>query len=288
MKKMRFILAGMLLLVVGFCLFSSQVRSQIRAFSLKARGSMNVTAPPVFGEEKEGQSSELVKNTIQFRMVVPKGTHRVSVEEKSFGAWLRGLFLLPSQSPVLLYNQMKKSRQDVHEAIVDLDVGQRDLQQCADAIMRLRSEYLFSMKQPIEFHPDVGKSRVLRFVSGDRSAFSRYLTQVFTEAGSASLQAELLPVKEDRLQPGDVLIQGGFPGHAVLVLDVAEDNDGKQYVLIGQSYMPAQQFHIVKNLEDSNLSPWFDASLLQKAQGLKTPEWRAFYQKDVRRFPRNY
>jgi hypothetical protein len=40
---------------------------------------------------------------------------------------------------VLLYNGAPKFRQDVHAAVIDIDVGTRDLQQCADATMRLRA-----------------------------------------------------------------------------------------------------------------------------------------------------
>jgi Domain of unknown function (4846) len=35
-----------------------------------------------------------------------------------------------------------KARQDVQYAVLDISVGNRDLQQCADAVMRIRGEYL--------------------------------------------------------------------------------------------------------------------------------------------------
>jgi hypothetical protein len=49
--------------------------------------------------------------------------------------------------------------------------------------------------------------------------------------------------------------------------------------------MPAQEFHVLNNLADAALSPWFDAAALDGA-GLKTPEWRPFSRRDVRRFSR--
>ena len=105
--------------------------------------------------------------------------------------------------------------------------------------------------------------------------------RVFADAGSASLQAELRPV-DGEVQPGDVLIQGGYPGHAVLVLDVAVARDGQRWLLLGQSYMPAQEFHVLRN--PSSPAPWYDAAALESAAGLATPEWRPFGAHDVRRF----
>jgi hypothetical protein len=191
---------------------------------------------------------------------------------------------------VLLYDGARKARQDVHAAVVDLDVGRRDLQQCADAIMRLRAEYLFASGQPrrIQFHPEPGKKKVLAYTGrgDDRRALARFMVRVFSEAGTASLQAEMPRVKDgaQTLAPGDVLIQGGYPGHGVLVLDAAVGDSGRRYVLLGQSFMPAQQFHVLKNLADPAISPWFDAAALGSAEGLKTPEWRPFRLQDVRRF----
>lgn len=220
---------------------------------------------------------------IAARFAPPEGAHRVPAADGSFGAWLRGLPLAPAGAKVHLFDGREKPRQDVHAAVVDLDVPRRDLQQCADAVMRLRAEYLFSRGAPIAFHPDPGKPRALTFPAGGaRRDFERYLTRVFADAGSASLQAELARVT-GAPRPGDVLIQGGYPGHAVIVLDAAEDPAGRRYLLLGQSYMPAQELHLLRNLGAPSLSPWYDAADL--ARGLQTPEWRPFFARDLRRFP---
>ena len=226
---------------------------------------------------------------LALRVAPPAGTSRIPLAEGSFGDWLRHLPLLPSGEAVHLYDGRLKSRQDVHAAIVDLDVGTRDLQQCADAVMRLRAEYLFAAHREgeIRFHPD--EKTVLAWKGGsDRKQFGKYLINVFAEAGTASLAAELprpRPLRARDVRPGDVLIQGGSPGHALLVLDAADAADGKRWLMLGQSYMPAQQFHVVRNLDDRSMNgdPWFDADTLDKS-GLQTPEWRAFTLKDVRRF----
>jgi hypothetical protein len=213
-------------------------------------------------------------DTLEARFAPPEGAKRISLPENSFGAWLRTLPLLPADSPVLLFDGSKKARQDVHAAVIDLDVGTRDLQQCADAVMRLRAEYLRWRKLPIVFHPD--RKTEIRYNGGD---FHKFLIKLFADAGTASLQAEMKSIGKSQLEPGDVLIQGGYPGHAVLVLDAA-DADGKRYVLIGQSYMPAQQFHVVKNPAGG---VWYSTSALDGA-GITTPEWRPFLRKDARRF----
>lgn len=218
---------------------------------------------------------------LESRFAPPAQAKRVAVADGSFGAWLRHLPLLPEGAAVHLFDGRIKPRQDVHAAVVDLDVGKRDLQQCADAIMRLRAEYLYAAArgEDIRFHPEPG--RVLAWQGGDRAAFEKYLMRVFAAAGTASLAAELSrPGPQAALAPGDVLIQGGHPGHAVMVLDAAEDGAGHRFVLLGQSYMPAQQFHVLRNPAGG---AWFDAAALD-GDGIATPEWRPFKRSDLRRF----
>jgi hypothetical protein len=188
---------------------------------------------------------------------------------------------------VHLFDDTLKPRQDVHAAVVDLDVGKRDLQQCADAVMRLRAEYLWATgrERDIRFHPD--RRTTLAFTGGrDRKRLDKFMVKVFADAGTASLAEELARPRLEARQvaPGDVLIQGGSPGHALLVLDAADGKDGKRWLLLGQSYMPAQDFHVVRNFSDPSSSPWYDADALAAPAGLATPEWRPFHLADVRRF----
>ena len=223
---------------------------------------------------------------ISRRIAPPEGAMRVPLSNGSFGDWLRHLPLLPAGTQVRLYDGTLKSRQDVHAAVVDLDVGARDLQQCADTVMRLRAEYLWAAgrEREIKFHPEPGKPTELAWPGGrERKAFAKFMVRVFADAGTASLAAELPKLGARPLEPGDVLIQGGYPGHAILVLDAAVTPDGRRFVLLGQSYMPAQQFHVLKNLADPARSPWFDAAALDGA-GIVTPEWKPFTRKDARRF----
>ncbi len=232
--------------------------------------------------------------TVGERFLPPEGYERMAAKPGTFAAYLRNFPLLPSGSPVLLHDGSQKWRQDAHAAVLDLDTGKEDLQQCADAVMRLRAEHLFSEKkyEDIHFNFTNGfRADYARWRKGDRIAvkgnktwwktggiasgsyesFRKYLNLVFMYAGTLSLSKELKPVEAENLQAGDVFIKGGSPGHAVVVMDVAlEKASGKRVFLLAQSYMPAQQVHILKNPEDGELSPWYSTDFGDK---LRTPEW---------------
>jgi hypothetical protein len=84
-----------------------------------------------------------------------------------------------------------------------------------------------------------------------------------------------------QILPGDVLIIGGSPGHAVTVMDIAvQKNTGKKYMLLAQSYMPAQQIHVLKNWEDERISPWFE---VPESGKIETPEY-TFQTNNLMRF----
>ncbi len=239
------------------------------------------------------------------RIRVPAGYDRIETKPDRFGFWLQHLPLKPGNGPVYLYNGRLKGNQTAHFAVYDIDIGTRDLQQCADAVMRLRAEYLYAVKQYGKIHfnftsgdecnfnkwsegyrPVIKKNRVAWVRSGkqgtDYPLFKKYLTTVFMYAGTYSLKKEMVPVKLREMSVGDVFIQGGFPGHAVIVVDMAvHQTTGKKLFLIAQSYMPAQDIHVLKNPGDEKLSPWYP---LDFEGDLETPEW-TFESTDLRRFP---
>ena len=88
------------------------------------------------------------------------------------------------------------------------------------------------------------------------------------------------------MEIGDVFIRGGFPGsgspgHAIIVVDMAVNtNDGTGISLLAQSYMPAQEIHILKNPTDLSLSPWYKVDF---GDSLYTPEW-IFHKNELKRF----
>jgi len=225
---------------------------------------------------------------------------------ESFGYWLQRLPLKPGLPAVRLHDGRAASNQEAHAAVIDIDVGTGDLQQCADAVIRLRGEYLYAMGMGQQvsfdftsgdeasfrqwsrgFRPTVHGNRVqwTRSTAADDSyaAFRQYLRTVFTYAGTMSLRRQLTPVADpSQVQIGDVFIQGGSPGHAVIVVDVAIHPETQHRVfLLAQSYMPAQDVHVLKNPHDGWLSPWYSADM---GSGLHTPQWE-FARTDLRRFP---
>lgn len=243
---------------------------------------------------------------IESRIVPPKEYIRESCANGSFAAYLRNLPLLPEGSKVLLYNGQPKKNQAAAFAVVDMEIGKNDLQQCADAIMRLRAEYLWGQKRygeikfnftngfPVEYKKWAEGNRIK--VNGNKTnwyaagaadytykTFRNYLNMVFMYAGTASLSKELLAVPYASLQAGDIFIQGGSPGHAIIVVDVAVNpKTGKKVFLLAQSYMPAQQTHVLVNPNNRNLSPWYELSDTDEGY-IITPEW-TFQKKDLKRF----
>lgn len=218
------------------------------------------------------------------RVKPPAGYTRVKVETGSFASWLRGLPMKPAASPVMLYNGFPKPNQWAHLHVIDIDTGKRDLQQCADAIMRLRAEYLYSQKRYSEIAFNYTNGKRVRYKnytrSRDYARFKKYMTLIFAYAGTYSLSKELKSADVSAMKIGDTFIQGGFPGHAVLVADMVENKKtGEKKFLLVQSYMPAQDIHILKNPQNPT-SPWYDLKFGNK---LITPEW-TFKSTDLKRF----
>lgn len=246
--------------------------------------------------------------TLESRINPPQSFKRLNKEEDSFASYLRKLPLKSHGTSVLYYNGGEKVNYDVYDAVVDLPIGKRDLHQCADAVMRLRAEYLWQQKKYDQIH--------FNFTSGFRVDYSewmkgkrislngnkatwrqsaspsntykdfwKYMELIFSYAGTASLSKELQSVELENMKIGDVFIQGGFPGHAVIVADMVQhpETDEKLF-LLAQSYMPAQEIQILKNPNNNDLSPWY--ALENIGNNLFTPEWN-FTSKDLKRFSEN-
>ncbi len=250
-----------------------------------------------FSCNSQTTSSNLIvkeKSELNTRINTPQGFVRTTDSENSFASYLRSFPLKKHGEKVYLYNGNEKNRQDVHAAVLEISIGTKDLQQCADAVMRLRAEYLYKTKQYDKLHfnftngfnatyskwmqgyrisikGNKTKWYLATQPSTSRESFNAYLEIVFSYAGTLSLLKELKKKSLDLIEAGDVFLFGGSPGHAVMVMDVAVNVKTKERIfMLAQSYMPAQNIHILKNFNDSEISPWFK---LKADEILKTPEW---------------
>ncbi|MGR6088080.1 MAG: DUF4846 domain-containing protein [Arcticibacter sp.] len=219
---------------------------------------------------------------IKSRIQPPAGFSWVEEEAESFGNFLQNLKLKPSGSQILDYTGTPIANQSEHVAVLDIDVGDKNLQQCADAVIRLRAEHLWSSnrKDEIAFHftsgdlyrwndhrngirPDINGNHVnfIKSASTDNSYanFRKYLNLIFTYAGTISLNRETQAIPPNTtLETGNILVTPGSPGHAVIIVGHAKNANGKNIYLLAESYMPAQSIHIVTNPYNSSISPWYE------------------------------
>ncbi|MEM7374497.1 MAG: DUF4846 domain-containing protein [Bacteroidota bacterium] len=270
-------------------------------FSFLLFSSFLVAQSPSYAWLDEYDESQAVL----YHIPPPAGFERMEISANSFADWLRHLPLKAGRPDVYLYNGEKKGNQFAHHAVINMDVGKRDLQQCADAVMRLRAEYLLACGKTADIH--------FNFTSGDEASYDKYragyraniqgskvswvrsanssdsyrtfrsyMNLVFSYAGTHSLSKELIQVPDPTdLRAGDVFIQGGFPGHAIIVIDVvAHPETGSKRFLLAQSYMPAQEMHILRNPSDPGSSPWYEIP----TGTFSTPEWN-FDASNLMRFP---
>jgi hypothetical protein len=211
-------------------------------------------------------------DTILTRFKTPDGFAQQNAAAGSFGDWLQNLRLKPVGTHTKIYSGAI-ARTDVYTAgVIDMSIGRQDLQQCADAVMRLRGEYFYQQKKydAISFHFVNGfKCDYVHYANGYRykngkwaltakkdygyNTFMKYMTLVFGYASTLSLEKELKPVTNpDEIKTGDVFIHGGSPGHCFIVMDVVENSAHKKQFLLAQSFMPAQNIQVLQYG-----SPWF-------------------------------
>lgn len=231
--------------------------------------------------------------TLETRIGVPDGYERTEEQEDSLCIFLRKYELKEDKSPVLLYDGRAKGNQNAHQAVFTLPIENEDLQQCADSIMRVYAEYFWKMGQydKIGFHfvngfyAEYSKWREgFRIeIDGDRvrwvkkaeyddsyESFQKYLRIVFSYAGTLSMADESEKIELSTIRVGDVFLKGGSPGHVVLIVDICENETGEKAFLLAQGYMPAQEFHLLKNPAHED-DPWYYESEI--TYPFDTPEY---------------
>lgn len=241
--------------------------------------------------------------TIGERYFTPEGYSRVEVSEDTFEEFLRNSKLKSYGEKVLYYDGRVKNKSNVYDSVFDVNIGDRDLHHCADAVMLLGAEYLYSKGLYEDIHFDFVsgfKAEYSKWIEGYRikvdgnnvsyyeaagpsntyESFRKFMDIVFAYSGTLSLVKELESVQVDEMEIGDVFIIGGSPGHAVIVVDLATNEIGEKIFMLAQSYMPAQQTQILINPNDKKISPWYR---LKAGEQLITPEW-TFDWDDIKRF----
>lgn len=244
------------------------------------------TEDPLVNNESEDEAAadkkQLIRpegETLSTRIAEPEGFLRVQADAGSLSDFLRGYPMKEDESPVLLYDGTEKGNQQAHAAVFALPIENEDLQQCADSVMRVYAEYFWESGQQerIAFHFVNGfYAEYTRWRDGERIVvdgnqvswvssaayddsyenMKKYLRCVFCYAGTMSMDAESEPIAAEELRVGDVFLKGGSPGHVVMVVDLCENESGERAFLLAQGYMPAQEFHLLKNplhIED----PWY-------------------------------
>ena len=177
-------------------------------------------------------------------------------------SWQYFLQHLPvTDGPILDYTGHRVAFQEKHTGIVNYDVGTRDLQQCADALIRLRAEYLYSRQRynEIGFHFVNGKfytwnayCKGIKIISngrdittGQASAYTheslrKYLDIVYEYASTISLAKELKAA--DNLAVGTVIIHPGSPGHCFKLLMKQQIIMVKKFLNLWKAILPHNPF----------------------------------------------
>ena len=198
----------------------------------------------------------------------------------SKNSWQYFLQHLPlKDAPIKDYTGSIISNQAKHIAIVNYDVGDKDLQQCADALMRLRAEYLFQQQKfkEIGFHFCSGgyyswsmycdgikpalKGNGVQFISTQKlhktthESLRSYLDIVYAYANTISLCKELKHT--DKFEVGTVIITPGSPGHTCIVIDEKTNASGEKLFKLAEGYMPAQSIYVLSDPYDEKINPWY-------------------------------
>jgi len=231
--------------------------------------------------------------TVKTRVLVPKSYTRVSYSKNSFQDYLQNYRLKEHGSPIINYDGTSYFAQHWHDAILEIPVPKNGLQQCADALIRIRAEYLWQQNRKSEigfkftsghycswskyaqgYRPKISGNKVsfhkTAKPNSSKTNFYKYLNLIFTYSGTASLYAELPKVKIKDIKVGDMLVKPGFPGHIEIIIDEAVNEKGEKIYVLAQGNTPAQNVCILKNFENDALSPWYTFT---KEETIYTPSY---------------
>lgn len=268
MKRKLLLISGLLLIIYAF----------VRSNPKTKHYSNHIKSFITFNKEKLINENG---NSIKTRVKIPEGYKRTTYLKNSFQEYLRNYKLKKHGTKIINYDGTAYFAQHWHDAILDIPVPKNGLQQCADALMRIRAEYLWDQNRKNEigfkftsghycswkkyaagFRPKIKGNKVsfhqTTKANYSKSNFYKYLNLIFTYAGTASLHQELSKVNIKNLTIGDMLVNPGFPGHIEIIIDEIVNEKGKKLFLLAQGNTPAQNVCLLKNFEDTDISPWYN------------------------------
>lgn len=198
----------------------------------------------------------------------PMGYHRISGSRPAYSDYLRSLPLKERGAAVELYTGGPSHLQSLAYAVVDLPLLS-NAEQCADVCMRLRAEYLYNTGQYGSIRFQDVNGHTLRYQGGaSRKALDRYLRNLYGVASTFSMSRSMPHRELKDMEPGDVFVYaagdhtlesqaGSTMGHAIMVVDVAENDHGEKVYMLAEGNTPARSIHILRNWLNPIRSPWF-------------------------------
>ncbi|MDD5091698.1 MAG: DUF4846 domain-containing protein [Candidatus Wallbacteria bacterium] len=205
---------------------------------------------------------------------------RTNQAQGSFGEWLRSFPVQKKTvTPAML---LRPDVMDHCHSFLDLDYPDLPRQKGIALAVRLWAEYLYARGEnwDIEFWFRTGEridfnlwlSGMRPYFVGDKlkwrdcdfkdssyDSFRRYMGFFFECASTGFMTVKMRRLRDSEvLQPGDVYFSGEWSGHAVVIMDTAvHRTTGKMIFLLGQGLPPEKQYHLIENVRDQELSPWF-------------------------------
>lgn len=286
--------------IIVVCIFIAVI---LTAIYIRVNPKWNAAKLTIEPAGREFEIKDIVPDgmTLETRIIPPDGYSRVPVEGGSFGEYLREYPLLPDDVRLPVYNGTTMSSTGA-AAIFDISLGDEGYQQCADSIIRLYSDYFYENGQfdKISFQFSNGdvcdyerwRKGKRMLVLGEFSCeipaalpddseqqYRNYLKEVMRYAGTLSLQKESEVISSDELRIGDIICNDA---HVVMIVDMAVNESGEKCYLLGQSFIPAVCFHIVSNIDGTEVSPWYTQQQLEK-DSFVIGEY-VFQKNDIRRW----
>lgn len=235
----------------------------------------------------------------------PLGYIRVNVVPGSFEEYLRQLPVVDGLSDVKDYKNRQRvaANDSALAAVIPVDIFGKKLWQCMDIILVFYADYLLQNQKQDQIKFPLPDGTILSWndwMKGNRPTFQglnfkifnkaspdssaknyeRYLNCIFEYSGTQTFFYNYPQVQINDFKPGDFIVKKGSKGHAVLIMDLATNEDGEKIVLIGQGDTPACQFYLLKNKQGS---PWF--KITDKSTYPDLPIRKKMYWSGLRRFP---